>query len=322
MIRSSILASVRLVVAAACLAVTASTACAAGFGHHARPATTTACPAGDVWMVSTRRLPGICRLPGHVEFDVERRVAGRWERADLSDLFDDPSRPLAIFIHGNRYESAEAKEQGMTLARGLDAASPVPVRTVVFSWPSQQQGRLIESSRDNYRRASADGHYLAWLLGRVPPSQPVALIGYSLGGLIATEALNDLVTVPAAAAESPWAAREGRTHLVLVAPAMRCDSLSPRGAYAAATTAVHRLTLVVNSRDLALRMFPHLDRATDAQALGVVGMSRRWVPAGVEYTATDAAPVVGIKHALPEYLRSPALLRRISTGAVTDLSAE
>lgn len=321
MTRSTIFAPVRLLVAIAGLAV-AAPASAVGFGHHARPAVSTPCSAGDVWMVSTRRLPGICRLPGQVEFDVERRVAGRWERADLADLLDDPSRPLAIFIHGNRYESAEAKEQGVTLARGLDAAALAPVRTVVFSWPSQQRGRLIESSRDNYRRATADGHYLAWLLGRVPPSQPVALIGYSLGGLIATEALNDLVTVPEAAAESPWTAREGRTHLVLVAPAMRCDSLAPRGAYAAATSAVHRLTLVINSRDLALRMFPHLDRETGSQALGVVGMSRRWVPAGIEYTATDAAPVVGVRHALPEYMRSPSLLRRIAAGAVADLSAE
>jgi esterase/lipase superfamily enzyme len=280
------------------------------------------CPAGDVWMVSTRRLPEICGLPDHAEFDVERRIDGRWERASLDELLDDPSRPLVFFIHGNRYESTEAKSQGVSIARRLDATCQAPVRTVVFSWPSQQRGRLIESSRDNYRRASADGHYLAWLLGRVPSSQPVALIGYSLGGLIAAEALDDLATSPAAVAGAPWTAREGRTHLVLVAPAMRCDALAPRGVYGSATSAVHRLTLVINSRDIALRMFPHLDRSTDADALGVSGMSRRWVPAGVEFSSTDAAPVVGLRHALPEYLQSPTLMRRIATGAVAGLAAE
>jgi len=280
------------------------------------------CPGDDVWMVSTRRLPWICGLPKRAEFDVERCVGGRWERADVDDLLDDPTRPLVFFIHGNRYESWEAKSQGVALSRQLDASCPKTVRTVVFSWPSQQRGRLIESSRDSYRRASADGHYLAALLGRVPTSQPVALIGYSLGALIASEALNDLATLPEASVEAPWSLRQSRTHLVLVAPAMRCDSLAPRGAYGAATSAVQRLTLVINSRDLALRMFPHLDREDDSDALGVVGMSRRWLPAGLEYSATDASSVVGVRHALPEYLESPSLMRRIATGAVAGLAAE
>ena len=280
------------------------------------------CTEGDVWVVSTRRLPGICGLPSHAEFDVERRIAGRWERADITDLFDDPARPLVFFIHGNRYEASEAKSQGVTVARQVEAICPTSVRTVVFSWPSQQQGGLIQSSRDSYRRSVADGHYLAWLLGRVPSSQPVAIIGYSLGGLIATEALNDLMTVPEASIEGPWATRQGRTHLVLVAPAMRCDSLTPRGSYAAATGGIRRLTLVINSRDLALRMFPHLDRQSNTDALGVSGMSRRSVPKDVEFSATDAAPVVGVRHALPEYLQSPSLMRRIAAGAVAGLAGE
>lgn len=306
---------------AVCLAV-ALVAFAVTATHALGDGQAPCCPDGDVWVVSTRRLPWICGLPNRAEFDVERRVGGRWERATVEDLLDDPTRPLVFFIHGNLYESWEAKSQGVVISRQLDAACPKTARTVVFSWPSQQRGRLIESSRDNYRRASADGHYLAALLGRVPASQPVALIGYSLGALIASEALNDLATMPEASAETPWSLRQSRTHLVLVAPAIRCDSLAPRGVYGAATSAVQRVTLVINSRDLALRMFPHLDRETDSQALGVVGMSRRWLPAGVEYSATDASPVVGARHALPKYLESPSLMRRIATGAVAGLAAE
>lgn len=314
-------ASGLVAVAALVAAVSATYPAAAAQAAWPAPGAVACCEA-DVWVVSTRRLPGICGLPTHVEFDVERLVGGRWSPAGIDDLMDDPSRPLVFFIHGNRYEPGEAKSQGLTLARRLNAASRVPVRTVVFSWPSQQQGRLIESSRDSYRRASADGHYLAWLLGRVPSTQPVALIGYSFGGLVAAEALDDLATVPEATTGAPWVGRAGRTHLVLVAPAMRCDALAPRGAYGAATTGVHRLTLVINSRDIALRMLPHLDRATKADALGVSGMSRRWVPAGVEFSTTDAAPVVGLRHALPEYLQAPSLMRRITAGAVTGLADE
>jgi esterase/lipase superfamily enzyme len=285
-----------------------------------------ACPEEDVWVVSTRRLPGVCALPSHATFDVEQRIAGRWERTDVTELLADPSRPLVIFIHGNRYEPHDAKAQGIALARRLAAcgSSAAAPRTVVFSWPSEQQGRLIASSRDNYRRSYADGHYLARLLADVSPEQPVAIIGYSFGGTIAVGAIEDLVeaqddpstSVPA------WVGRPGRTHLVLVAPACRHDALAPRGPFAAAASGIDRLTLVINSRDLALKMFPHLDPQIGTDALGTVGMPRRWLPGGVEFAATDAAAIVGRKHAFPLYLESGSLAGRIASGALAGLAGE
>ncbi len=281
-----------------------------------------ACPDVDVWSVNTRCLPCIDHMPDHADPEIEQRVNGCWEPSNLEALLDDPSRPLVIFIHGNRYKDSEAKAHGVTLARRLEPCGGRSARMVVLSWPSDQQGRLIPSSRSSYRRASTDGHYLAWLLSRVPSTQPVGIIGYSFGALVAAEALDDVATTPPADGAVPWVLRDGRTNLVLVAPALRCDAISPRGAYAAATSAVHRLTLVINSRDLALRMFPHLDKEAHSEALGAVGMPVRWLPDGVEYASTDAAPVVGTRHALPEYLRSKTLLHRIATGAVVGLTVE
>jgi len=284
------------------------------------------CPEGDVWVVSTRRLPGICGLPTHADFDVERRVGGRWERSDIAELLDDPSRPLVFFIHGNRYEPHDAKAQGVAVARRLEAhgSFAAPPRTVVFSWPSQQQGRLIASSRNNYRRSYADGHYLARLLGDVSPEQPVAIIGYSFGCTIAVGAIEDLVEAEGDATMdvAPWVGRPGRTHLVLVAPAIRHDALAPRGPFAAAASGIDRLTLVINSSDLALKMFPHLDPQIGGDALGAVGMPRRWLPGAVEFAATDAADIIGRKHAFPLYLESTTLARRIGAGAVAGLAAE
>jgi hypothetical protein len=283
----------------------------------------TACAESDVWLVSTRRLPGICGIPAHADVDVERKAGGRWESADVESMLADGSRPLVIFIHGNRYEQHDAKAQGAGLARQLSATCPgAAVRTIIFSWPSHQQGHLIPSSRDNYRRCYADGHYLAWLLGRVDPAQPVAIIGYSFGATIAVGAIEDLVRSDGRHGLAPWAGRSGRSHLVLVAPAVRSDALAPRGPYAPVVAGIDRLTLVINSRDLPLRLFPHLDRGEGIDALGVVGMPRRWLPGHVEYTATNAAPIVGRKHSLPLYLESPTLAGRIVAGAVAGLVAE
>ena len=290
------------------------------------PAACLACPDPDVWVVSTRRLPSICRLPAHAAFDVERRIGGSWQTSSAEDLLADSDRPLVIFIHGNLYEPCDAKSQGVVLARRLWGACPqgIPPRVVVFSWPSQQQGRLIPSSRNNFRRSFVDGHYLARLLGQADPAQPVALVGYSFGGTIAVGAIEDLVQADGdpSAAVNRWVGRPGRTHLVLVAPAVRHDALSPRGLFAPATAGIDRLTLLINSSDLALKMFPHLEPGAKVDALGSVGMPRRWLPGPVEYSATDAAAIVGRRHAFPLYLESATLSGRIAAGAIGGLSAD
>ncbi len=273
----------------------------------------------DIWVVSTRCLPGICSLPENVDFGVERLVGapgcGRWEQAELSDLVGEPSRPLVIFAHGNRYTAADAKAQGIALARRMVAQDGGSHRFVIFSWPSEQQGILLKDARRKYDRAHADGHYLAWLLCQVAPEQPIAIVGYSLGALVASQAFEDLSQATPSGVR--WAERPGRTNLVFVTPAIRCDALSPRGPFRSALDGVDRLTLLINSRDEALKFFPHVD---NADAMGYVGMSRRWLPVGIEYASNDAANVVGKQHTMWRYLRSPSLADRIAIGAVAGLA--
>lgn len=296
-------------------------------GSAARARTATPCPAADVWVASTRRLPGICRPPERAGIDVERLSGGdrgRWVRAHVDDLLAEQDRPLVVFVHGNRYAAPEAKSQGLRLARMLAAACPAagPARMLIFSWPSEQQGRLLRDVRTKYDRAPSDGHYLAWLLGRVAPERPVAIVGYSYGAIVSLQALSDLAAAEARGAPAAtWAERPGRTHVVLVAPAVRCDALAPRGPYRAALAGVDRLTLVANSADCALKFFNRVDRSIGIDALGVAPMSARRLPADLEYCAVDAAAAIGHGHLLPLYLDTPCLARRITAGAVAGLDA-
>lgn len=287
------------------------------------------CPPGlDAWVVGTRRLPGVRCLPETAEFDVQRLCGDgpcrRWEPASLPQLLEDDGRPLVLFVHGNRYEAADARSQGMILARRLVQLrpdGPAP-RFVIFSWPSQQQGVLLKDGRRKFERAHADGHYLAWLLAQLGPERPVAVVGYSLGALVTTVALEDLTAADVAVTGGiRWAERPGRTHLVFITPALRFDALSPRGPYARTTAGFDRLTLLVNSRDEALRFFPLLDPRVKASALGFVGMPRRWLPAEVEYNATDAAGIVGKLHTLQRYIESRSLSERIAAGVLDGLDA-
>ncbi|MFM1903023.1 MAG: hypothetical protein RLZZ440_923 [Planctomycetota bacterium] len=283
----------------------------------------------DLWIASTRRLPGICRGPAAADFGVERLAGSRgcrfWERSDLDSLLSAPERPLVIFIHGNRYDSGDAKAQGLQLAGRLAACRPgtLPPRVVVFSWPSQKQGLLLKDGRRKYDRAYADGHYLAGFLGQVPPEQPVAIVGYSFGALVAAGALEDLTTEDLPAFPGlRWAERPGRTHLVFIVPAIRSDAAAPRGPFRGMLAGLDRFTLLINSRDEALKFFPLLEPAVRTEAMGYVGMPRRWLPDGLEYVATDAAGVVGKMHTMRRYLDSGSLSDRIASGLLDGLTDE
>ncbi len=282
-----------------------------------------ACPELDVWVVSTRRLPGICSLPKDVNFGIER-LAGEscsrcWEQATLFELVGEPSRPLVVFVHGNRYSPSDAKQQGLVLARRIasHACGGVAPRVVIFSWPSEQDGLLLKDGRRKYARAYSEGHYLAWLLCQLEPEQPVGIVGYSFGALVTAEALDDLSrTSPS---DIPWSERPGRTNLVFVTPALRCDAFAPRGPFRRGIDGVDGVTLVINSQDKPLKFFPLLEPTVRVDAMGLVGMSRRWLPAEIDYSATDAARTVGKLHTLWRYLESGPLSARIAHGSLAGM---
>lgn len=270
----------------------------------------------DVWLVSTRHLPNTCRRPDHVDFRVEHREKnGCWHPEEIGSLVSDSTRPVVIFIHGNRYDTASARRQGTALARRIHRCQShsEAVRTVVFSWPSESDGPPLRNARVNYARTRSDGHYLAALLSMLPPENDVGIVGYSFGATIALVGLEDVHD-----SDPAWRSeRSGFLGLVLVTPAVRVDTVSPCGSARRAVESVDRLTILINTRDEALRFFPLLDRS-GVDALGFVGLPRNWIPAGVEFSQVDASPIVGKEHSMQAFIDSPRLSCRITAGATNE----
>ena len=293
---------------------------AEGAGADDACPTAAACRQRDVWSVITRGLPDIGRMPADAHPGVERLDSrGCWQKTDLGGLLENPRQPLLVFIHGNRYDHASAREQGLLLAARTCAtcADAADVRTVIFSWPSDKQGILLRDSRAKYERAGTEGHYLAWLLSQVEPDRPVAIVGYSYGALVALEALEDLVHAEAAGRSDvqTWTDRTAPLHLVLVAGAVRQDAFAPRGPYRETLPCIDRLTILYNSDDIALRFFEYVDRSLRTEALGHDGMPAAWIPRGIGFSQIDCAGIVGPSHRFKNYLASSALMRRICTDA-------
>lgn len=293
------------------------------------------CAEPDVWVVSTRSLPATCRVPVAPDISVQRFAehsdcnagCGQWVRSDLASLLGPDelglTKPIVVFIHGNRYQHSEAAQQGLLLARHCAAACPTTglVRTVIFSWPSEKDGILLNDGRAKYDRAYTEGRYLAWLLGQINPCRPVGIIGYSFGALITAEALDDLVAAETSGRTDlqPWRHRPAQTNLMLIAPALRCDAFAPRGPYRHTLDCINRVSMIINPRDKALNFFPMLDRHVSIEALGHTGMPRRWMPDHVEYSAVNAENIIGKKHGLLLYLASPTLTKRLCSGATAGL---
>ena len=282
-----------------------------------------ACCEPNIWVFSTRHLPGICCIPEVVNPTVQRYEPEhcRWLSDDVGSLLSGKG-PLVIFLHGNRYDAWSAKQQGIRLAKRCSffTSHSVDTQLMIYSWPSQQDGCLLKDGRNKYHRCFTEGHYLAWLLGQIDPERPVVFIGYSFGALITLEALEDLVAAENSGRPvSPWQHRPGDTRLIFVAPAVRCDAFAPCGKYRETLACVDRVSLTINSRDDALRFFHLLDTRTKVDALGYNGMPRRWMPPEISYSAVDARRIIGREHGFPLYLKSNTLMHRICRDAYSGL---
>jgi esterase/lipase superfamily enzyme len=278
-----------------------------------------AAAAADAWIVSTRGLPS-CSPAEDAQPQYWRLNESRaWTAADEPAFLaaDQPSIPTVVFIHGNRYDSDDAAQEGIAVCRELSELAPgVSFRYVIWSWPADRIRGNRNDVRAKFVRSEVEALYLARFLSRLDPDVSVCLIGHSYGAHTILGALRLTAGGSFAGHALPRrpAPRPAVTRAVLLAAATDQAALAPCAGEPSLLGQIDRILVTVNGCDPVLKYFPRLCGRGGPEALGYAG------PAGLDagdpnsgkVEVVDVTWAVGKNHGLSSYQGAPPLRARLA----------
>ncbi len=268
------------------------------------------CDGDELWIINTRCLSSeACRINLDTPelaislLDSQSKFQTSDLPAMLNAINSDEGIENVIYAHGNRFTQNEAIERAWYVYRNISRSrkTGVRIRFILFSWPSAQQGILLNDARIKAERTDAQGLYLAWLLRQtIEAPSGLTLIGYSFGGRVITGALHALAGGSLGGRRLPgehltgYGARVG-----LIAAAIDHEWLEYNEYHGLATKNMDHMTLMYNPRDTVLRKYWLLDPATISRALGAVGpmkFARRSDGSPLPVISINCSRTVGRQH--------------------------
>ncbi|NND98797.1 MAG: alpha/beta hydrolase [Pirellulaceae bacterium] len=269
------------------------------------PNDASSCP--KLWVVSTRHVPSnVCRANlTNPALSVSRLTdCGCVIPSSLDEYFSNmvQQRPTVFYVHGNRMASADAIRRGLKVYR---RAQPYlqdrTIDWVIFSWPSAKEGCLVGDVKRKADRIDAQGLYLAWLLrNHIQHQNPIAMIGYSFGARVITGSLHAMAGGALGGRRLRDAHVTGADISVgFVAPAVDASWTMSNRYHGRASQNLRCMSLLYNSRDIALKQFWRLNGERGSVALGSSGMPRlglRLDGTAVPARSIDCSSIVGFHH--------------------------
>jgi hypothetical protein len=265
-----------------------------------------------LWLVSTRSLTSeACRAnlttPGFQVSQLDH--CGNARHACVENLLDlrEDNRPVLIQVHGNRMTSDSALDRGLFVYHNTAIhADARPIDFIIFSWPSERVGMLLTDGREKAERTDAEGLYLAWLVRElINRDTPVAIIGFSFGGRVATGAMHAMAGGKLGGRSLPGDhVRGAEVSVGLIAPALEDDWLRSGQYHGMATQNIRQLSILYNRRDAVLKRYWLIDTVRGSMALGFTGpkgVAPRFDGSPMPVTSRDCSPSLGIRHDEKEY---------------------
>lgn len=280
----------------------------ADFQCGSASANTAAClrPGDELWEVSSRCLPNLdqCVTISPVTFRVSQCTCQGWQTSDEAQLQASfaaaPTMRTVIYAHGNWMTAENARSRGTYVYRRVSQRAAEPVRFIIYSWPSQREGRPVRDVYEKVERADIETYYFAHLLTRIPEESPLGVIAFSFGSRVVCGALHMVNGGQFEGRCSPVWPAERHIHVSLVAPAFDRMWLAPNQPYGLAMNGMQSLVNVYNSRDPALRRFRFIDRFSAPIAAGFTGLadprSTQPLQSDVRIRQFDCGDEVGTSH--------------------------
>ena len=278
-------------------------------------------PQDQVWLVSTRSLG----CPSSEEtapprLDVQRYDPSRgWETGTLEEFYgtDDAQVITVVWVDGNRVDPQAAIHRGSVVYHQLVRAAPdeVPIRYVIWSWPSTRVRGQLRDVRAKFWRTELDGYYLAWFLANVQPDAPVSLAGFSFGPRIITGALHLMGGGTLAGRQLPAGVLSQRrpVQLVLMSAAQDNGGLLPGRYHGKALSQVDKMLVLYNSCDPVLKRYRLVTRCSRPEALGYTGMGCPDQLGDVRHRVTeqDLRCMIGKAHDWREFVCNESIMSQV-----------
>ena len=296
------LKATRSLVGVACFCLLTFNCCVTGFGAY--PVR----PGDSVWEVSSRHLSGSCQIG--MPLRISKVIGCTFVPSSLEEFMVDPVAATAprtiVYVHGNWMEWDNARDRGLYVYQLLAAQTSEPIRLILFTWPSQREGRIGPDVREKAALAHVESYYLADFLKNVPNDRPLGMIGFSFGGAVIGGSLQLLSgdALDCRRLPQPIVIHQN-VRVSLTAPAFDRDQFGTGGKYEGALEQIDKLINLYNSTDPVLKRFRFIDRG-EPVAAGFLGISGRGSsqlandPKVVQFDCTRAA---GRTHSEVEYYR-------------------
>ena len=274
----------------------------------------------DLWLVSTRCQPipnpsQTCQVNSIASLADEPSVFrllpnGKMKSSSRSEFLKTlkPDTIVCFWVDGNRVDGDYSVRRGNLVHEKLANDGP-PIRIVIWSWPSETVTGPVRDIKMKLSRANGDAVYLASFLSQLPHSQPVSIIGYSLGARITFGTLSLLASSRFDNYYLPIEQPACRPRVVLLAPAIPANWLDYHHPHSNALNQADRLLTLGNSRDKVLKYYPRVPGAQGIQALGVAGVSAASLgPFAPIVQQLDFRSEIDKSHDLRDYLATPQAL--------------
>jgi hypothetical protein len=276
-------------------------------------------PADELWIVSSR---AGCNAP--LAYFLYQ--AGAWRKSDEPTFLGLEPKTTVFYVHGLAVKADVARQEGwqiyQTLAQTADPS--VPIRLVVYSWPSDISPRPLRGARSAHYFADMEGRRLAGLLEQINPQTLISLLGHSSGAKVLAATLESMADHPTSVAipvstQATAAPAARPVRAIFLAAAVDNNSLLPGCIYGRAISQVEQMLMVFDPCDRVLHWYRFLERGhRGPESVGYTGLaSQRLAPAdSARLRQINSSPYIGNQHSIVAYLGSAPLMAEVRAVAL------